>query len=131
MIRTFYNIAGSVALLLGIVGIFLPLLPTTPFLLLASACYLRGSARMHRWLMTQRHLGPYLRDFEAGRGIPLRAKIIALTLMWGSLAISMWIVPLPWVRALLLIPGVGVTVYLLRMPTLVANDAPPDQIRRE
>ena len=131
MIRTFYNIAGSVALLLGIVGIFLPLLPTTPFLLLASACYLRGSARMHRWLLNQRHLGPHLRDFEAGRGIPLRAKITALALMWGSLMVSMWIVPLVWVRFLLLVPGIGVTVYLLRMPTLAARGAPPDQIRRE
>lgn len=136
MIKTFYNIAGTVALLLGILGIFLPVLPTTPFLLLASACYMRGSARMHRWLMSQRHLGPYIRNFQSGRGIPLRAKIAALALMWTSLTISMWVVPLPWVRALLLIPGIGVTVYLYRVPTL--RPVPPaetatngDQIKRE
>ena len=136
MIKTFYNIAGTVALLLGILGIFLPVLPTTPFLLLASACYMRGSTRMHRWLMSQRHLGPYIRNFQSGRGIPLRAKIAALALMWTSLTISMWVVPLPWVRALLLIPGIGVTLYLYRVPTL--RPAPPadttnnrDQIRRE
>ena len=124
-----YNIAGTVALLLGIVGLFLPLLPTTPFLLLASACYMRGSARMHQWLMNQRHLGPYLRSYQQGRGIPLRAKITALALMWTSLTVSMWIIPLPWVRVLLLVTGVAVTVYLYRMRTLMPDEL--DQIRRE
>src|SRR3546814_9234666 len=57
-------------------GLFLPLLPTTPFLLLASACYVRGSERMHRWLLGHRILGPYLIGIQTGRGIPLRAKII-------------------------------------------------------
>ena len=130
--RLFYKIAGSVALLLGILGIFLPLLPTTPFLLLASACYMRGSERMHRWLLQQPQLGPYIRNFEAGHGIPMRAKITALILMWASLAVSMWIVPLTWVRLLLLVPGIGVTVYLCRLPTLAPQAAAPvDQIRRE
>ena len=132
MIKTLYNIAGTVALLLGILGIFLPVLPTTPFLLLASACYMRGSERMHRWLMNQRYLGPYLRNFQAGRGIPLRAKIAALALMWTSLTVSMWFVPLPWVRVLLLVPGIAVTVYLYRMRTFDSGTADPlDQIRRE
>lgn len=131
VIKTFYNIAGTVALLLGIIGIFLPLLPTTPFLLLASACYLRGSERMHHWLMNQRHLGPYLRSYQQGRGIPMRAKITALVLMWPSLAFSMWFVPLPWVRVLLLAPGIFVTIYLFRMPTLDSSTTPLDQIRRE
>lgn len=129
MKKTCYNIAGTVALLLGVVGIFLPLLPTTPFLLLASACYMRGSDRMHQWLMNQRHLGPYLRSYQQGRGIPLRAKITALALMWTSLTVSIWLVPLPWVRALLLVPGIAVTIYLYRMRTL--SSPPLDQIKRE
>ncbi|MFA7669858.1 MAG: YbaN family protein [Burkholderiaceae bacterium] len=132
MIKTLYNIAGTVALLLGILGIFLPILPTTPFLLLASACYMRGSDRMYRWLMNQRHLGPYLRNFQAGRGIPLRAKIAALAVMWTSLTVSMWVVPLPWVRVLLLVPGIAVTIYLCRVRTLDSGTADPlDQIKRE
>lgn len=131
MIKTFYNIAGTVALLLGIVGIFLPVMPTTPFLLLASACYLRGSERMHRWLMNQRYLGPYIRNFQAGRGIPLRVKVIALTTMWASILVSMWLVPIPWVRALMLVPAVIVSIYLYRMPTLNASAAARDQINRE
>jgi len=131
VIKTFYNIAGTVALLLGIVGIFLPVMPTTPFLLLASACYLRGSERMHRWLMNQRYLGPYIRNFQAGRGIPLRVKVIALTTMWASILVSMWLVPIPWVRALMLVPAVIVSIYLYRMPTLNASAAARDQINRE
>lgn len=119
-----FNLAGSLALLLAIAGLFLPLLPTTPFLLLASACFLRGSERLHRLLHQHRILGPYLHNFQAGRGIPTRAKAWALALMWASLAASAWIIPLPWVQVLLLIPGIGVTIYLLRMPTLPAEQTP-------
>jgi len=122
VIKTFYNIAGTVALLLGILGVFLPVLPTTPFLLLASACYMRGSRRMHLWLLNQRHLGPYIKHFQAGRGIPLRAKVAALAFMWTSLTISFLIVPIPWVRWLLPISGIAVTIYLLRMRTLRPDD---------
>lgn len=120
--KMLFNILGTLALILAILGVFLPLLPTTPFLLLASACYLRGSERMHRWLTGHRILGPYLIGIQTGRGIPMRAKVITLIFLWGTLAISAWHVPLPWVRMLLLIPGIGVTVYLLRMKTLRAAD---------
>ncbi len=136
MIRALFTFLGYVALALGVLGIFLPLLPTTPFLLLAAFCFLRGSPRMHAWLMSHRILGPYIRDFQAGRGIPLRSKCIALALMWPSLALSAWIMPVPWARWFLLIPGIGVTIYLWRLPTRPASDAgrpdrPPDQISRE
>lgn len=118
MIKILFNVVGTLALFLAILGIFLPLLPTTPFLLLASACYLRGSERAHRWLMNNQVLGPYLSNIQAGRGIPMRSKIVALALMWASLALSAWYMPIPWLRVLLLIPGIGVTIYLLRMKTL-------------
>ncbi|CDM24021.1 hypothetical protein BN940_07791 [Castellaniella defragrans 65Phen] len=146
MIRALFTFLGCVALALGVLGIFLPLLPTTPFLLLAAFCFLRGSARMHAWLMSHRILGPYIRDFQAGRGIPLRSKCIALALMWPSLALSAWFMPVPWARWLLLIPGIGVTFYLWRLPTRPGGwagnvpDGPdrsrpeptcPDQINRE
>ncbi|MCC2596659.1 YbaN family protein [Pusillimonas sp. MFBS29] len=120
--KILFNVVGTLALFLALLGIFLPLLPTTPFLLLASACYLRGSTRAHRWLMGNRILGPYLRNIQAGRGIPMRSKVIALTMMWASLAFSAWYVPLPWVRVLLLVPGIGVTIYLLRMKTLTPQE---------
>ncbi|GIZ53012.1 YbaN family protein [Noviherbaspirillum aridicola] len=112
------NLVGCIAVVLAVLGVFLPLLPTTPFLLLASACFIRGSDRMHRWLMNNRLFGEYLHNIETRRGMPLRAKVVALALMWPSLLWSMHIVGRPLVTALLLVTGSGVTVYILRMKTL-------------
>jgi uncharacterized protein len=110
------NILGSFALVLAVLGIFLPLLPTTPFLLLASACYARGSPRLHQWLRNHRSFGKYLRDFEDGRGIPLRGKVLALAMMWTSMLYSIWKVTLA-VKFVLAAIACAVTVYLLRLPT--------------
>lgn len=116
------NIVGVIAVVLGFVGIFLPLLPTTPFLLLASACFLRGSTRMHRWLHANPTFGKLIRDFENERAISRRAKIVALTTMWISLISSMVIVQSHWLQAMLAIVGVGVTIYLLRLKTLAPEE---------
>ena len=110
-------VLGTLSLVLGIVGIFLPLLPTTPFLLLASACYVRGSLRLHRWLLNQGRLGGYIRRYEEGQGIPRRAKMLAMLMMWPSLGFSAWWVGKPVVAAILLVVGAGVTVWILRLPT--------------
>ena len=119
MKKTLFNIAGVIALLLAILGLFLPLLPTTPFLLLASACFARGSTRLHRWLLQHRVFGVYLRNVEAGNGIPLRAKIVALALMWTSLGISFVHFQQTGLRILLLAIGCAVSIYLWRfLPTL-------------
>jgi len=112
------TIVGSLAVVLAILGIFLPLLPTTPFLLLASACYLRGSKRMHRWLRNNKVFGEYLRNFEDGRGIPLKAKITALVLLWTSLAFSIYQVGMVPLKIMLVMLGIGVSVFLLKMKTL-------------
>lgn len=113
------NIIGCIAVVLAVFGVFLPLLPTTPFLLLASACFVRGSPRLHNWLRTNRVFGAYLRDYEDGRGIPLRGKVVVLVLMWGSLGWSMTRVPGLALVLLLAAIGTGVTVYLVRyVPTM-------------
>ncbi|MBI4292105.1 MAG: YbaN family protein [Betaproteobacteria bacterium] len=109
--------AGTLFLILGIAGIFLPLLPATPFLLLASACYLRGSERLHRWLLSHGKLGAYIRAFEEGKGIPRRAKIVTLAMLWTSMSVSIWWVAHPWVQAALLAIALAVTVWIARMPT--------------
>lgn len=111
------NIIGSVAILLGMIGLFLPLLPTTPFLLLAAACFARGSERMHNWLLNHGVFGKLLRNYEEGRGIPARAKVLALLMMWPSLGYAMWRFDHGWLRLLLLITGACVSIYLLRLPT--------------
>lgn len=106
------NFIGILAVVLGVLGIFLPLLPTTPFLLLASACFARASPTMHGWLRNNRVFGKYLRDYESGAGIPKRGKIWILIFMWGSMSYSIWRTELVWVRALIIIIGICVTVYL-------------------
>ena len=83
--KTICIILGTVSLALGILGIFLPLLPTTPFLLLTAALYFKGSPRLYQWLLNQKHLGPYIRNFRENKAIPLRAKVISLVLMWGTM----------------------------------------------
>ena len=117
--KPFYNVAGAIAVLLGILGIFLPLLPTTPFLLLASWCFARGSDRLHGWLLSHRVFGEYLRNFEAGRGIPLKAKIVATVMLWGSLLLGMRRFEGLTMPALLGLVGACVSFYMWRvLPTL-------------
>lgn len=108
------NAVGLLAVGLGVLGIFLPLLPTTPFLLLALACFARGSTRLHGWLLANPVFGRYLRDWEEGRGIPRRAKATILVLMWVSLVYSMTLVHALLLRLMLAAIGLAVTVYLLR-----------------
>ena len=112
------NIVASIAVVLAILGLFLPLLPTTPFLLLASACYARGSTRMHTWLLQNRLFGETLRNYENNKAIPLRAKVVALLLLWSSMLYSIWSVGQPALKWMLLAIGIGVTAFLLRMKTL-------------
>lgn len=112
------NIIGGIAVVLAILGIFLPLLPTTPFLLLASACFVRGSERLHRWLLNNRLFGEYLRNIEDKKGMPLRGKVITLVLLWGSLAYSIYVVRPLLLKGMLVAIGVSVTILILRMKTL-------------
>lgn len=117
--KLFYNVAGVLAVLLGILGIFLPLLPTTPFLLLASACFARGSKRLHRWLLSHPVFGEYLANFEAGRGIPLKAKIVATVMLWGSMLWSTRHFDSGALLLLMVLIGAAVSTYLWRyLPTL-------------
>ncbi len=106
------NLIGVVALGLGILGIFLPLLPTTPFLLLASACFARGSTRMHNWLLNNKVFGKYIRDFEQGKGIPLKGKVVAVSMLWLSLGYAAYQASRLPLTLLLLAIGVGVSMYL-------------------
>lgn len=113
---------GCLALVLAIAGIFLPLLPTTPFLLLASACFMRGSERLHRWLLSNRVFGKAIRDYEEKRAVPRRAKVVGLAVMWASLAFSIYLVPAAWHKGMLVLIGACVSVYLLRLKTLPRED---------
>lgn len=115
---------GWISIVGGVVGIFLPIVPTVPFLLLAVACFARSSERFHRWLVEHNHLGPLLRDYLRGAGIPLRAKRLAIGMVWVSFPASTILFARDfWLKALLMSAAVGVTLYLLSLPT--ASDEKP------
>ena len=107
--------AGSLCIGLAVLGLFLPLLPTTPFLLLASACYVRSSERLHGWLMGNRVLGAYIRNFQERRGIPLRGRVLTVVLLWLPLLYSVYRLDLLWLEALLVLMGLVWSVLILRM----------------
>ncbi|GIZ12034.1 YbaN family protein [Pseudomonas sp. NCCP-436] len=109
---------GWLNVVLGVIGIFLPVLPTTPFLLLAAACFVRSSRRFYLWLVMHPRLGPWIRDYLDGQGIPRRAKIYALSLMWPCIALSCYLVPLLPARLFMLTSAVLVSLYILRQKTL-------------
>lgn len=119
--------AGTACVALGALGVVLPLLPTTPFLLLAAACYARSSDRFYHWLMTNRWCGKSIRNYRAGNGIPRRQKVLTIALLWATIgttacfAVDIW-----WVRILLLAIAVAVTTHLLNIKTLVPDDAEPE-----
>lgn len=108
---------GWLSVVLGVIGIFLPVLPTTPFLLLAAACFMRSSERFYNWLVMHPRLGPWIRDYLEGEGIPLKAKIYSISLMWISIGLSCYLVPMFWARLFMLSSAVCVSIYILRQKT--------------
>jgi hypothetical protein len=110
---------GVLALMIGLVGVVVPLLPTTPFLLLAAACFVRSSDTLYNRLLSNRLLGGFIRDYREQRGVTARAKITALVVLWGVIGYTaLMVVDLIWVRVLLATIAIAVTVHLLRMKTL-------------
>ena len=109
---------GWLSVALGVIGIFLPVLPTTPFLLLAAACFARSSPRFYHWLVDHPRLGPWIRDYLQGNGIPFKGKVYGIGLMWLSIGFSCWLVPSMWARGFMLLSATGVTIYILRQKTL-------------
>jgi len=109
---------GHVSLAAAALGLALPLLPTTPFLLLASACYVRSSERLHGWLMGNRLLGGYIRNFKERRGIPVRAKVTTVVLLWLPLLYSVYRLDILWLELLLVLMGLVWSVLIFRMKTL-------------
>lgn len=110
-------ILGWISLVLGLIGILLPVVPTTPFLLLSAACFLRSSPRFYHWLVNHRLLGPYLRLYLDGKGIPRRAKIGIISILWLTMTpTALLIVQWRWLSVGLLLIALAVSLYIARMP---------------
>lgn len=113
-----FIITGTICLGLGAIGIILPILPTTPFLLLSAACYLRGSERMYHWLLTNKWFGAYIKNYREGKGIPLSGKISALFLLWLTISYSaVFLLKIIAIRIILFTIAVVVTIHIVRLPT--------------
>jgi uncharacterized membrane protein YbaN (DUF454 family) len=120
-VKVLLNLIGIIAVVLAVLGVFLPLLPTTPFLLLASACFVKSSPRLHRWLLNNPLFGEYLKNIQEKKGIPLKGKVITLLLLWTSLAFSIYTVRPLLLNAMLVAIGIGVSAWILRMKTLQSD----------
>jgi uncharacterized membrane protein YbaN (DUF454 family) len=118
LVRWLLTAAGSICVVLGVIGIFLPLLPTTPLMLLAAACFARSSRRFHDWLLANRTFGPLILEWERHRSIPRRTKLTAIGLMSATLAVSIvFFVEPRWLQGLLAALGVGLAIWMYRIPS--------------
>ena len=111
--RAIYVTLGTICVGLGALGVVLPLMPTTVFLLLAAFFYSRSSDRFHAWLMHNRVFGEYVRNYHEGRGMTAKHKARALIMLWATIALSLWLVDSIIPRVALMVVATGVSVYLL------------------
>ena len=119
LLKMILTITGTIFLVFGIIGIFLPILPTTPFLLLSAACYARSSERFYNWLMNNKLFGNYIKNYNEGKGIPVRFKFFTISLLWITILISIYYFIVNfWVEIILIIIALGVTIHILAIKTL-------------
>ena len=117
-VRAFFLVLGTLFVGLGIAGAVLPVLPTTPFLLVAAACYARGSARFYNWLLNHRVFGPTIVEWRRHRSIPWRTKLVAIAMMATTLGLSIaFFVPGAWLKAALAALGVLLAAWMYRIPS--------------
>ena len=113
---------GTTFVAIGAMGVAVPLLPTTPFLLLAAFCYARGSKRLHSWLLGHRYLGVYLRAYERGEGVSKSAKAISLLLLWGAMIVTMiYLVDNVVVMVVIVAIGLGVSAHIITIKARSAS----------
>ncbi|TFG01660.1 MAG: DUF454 domain-containing protein [Promethearchaeota archaeon] len=114
IVKALYFTGGTISLILGIIGIVIPILPTTPFLLLAAACYARSSEKFYNWLLNNRILGSYIRNYIEGRGMPIKVKIFTISMLWLTILLSAFLfIQLMWVRIVLFIIAIAVTIHII------------------
>jgi len=119
LVKILLIVAGTFFVGLAFLGVILPLLPTTPFLLLAAACYARSSETFYNWLLNNRWFGPYIKNWREGKGISLKTKVFAITLLILTIGYSIvFVVPVLIGKICLVLIVVGVSAHIISLPTL-------------
>ena len=118
ILRATFLTCGFLFTFFAFLGVLLPVVPTTPFLIVAAACFYRSSGRFYNMIMYNRYFGHYLQDYRSGKGIPLRVKIMALVFLWISTLVSVFIfIPYLWLEILVIAVDVAITVHLYLVRT--------------
>ncbi len=121
--KHFYFYSGILLVLIGAIGIFLPILPTTIFLILASACFIKSSPKAHQWLRNHKIFGQYIKNYEEKSGLTIKSKIINILFLWLMILVSFFFFTSDTlIRILLLLIAVGVTIHLLMIKTRKADN---------
>lgn len=124
LVKILLIVVGSISVGLGVMGILLPVLPTTPFLLLAAICYSHSSERFYVWLLTNRFFGQYIRDWRENKGLTYLTKLWVIIVLAVTMGISIvFFIPLFWVKVILVLIGVFITFYILSLPTKPREDS--------
>lgn len=103
---------GSLSLIIGLIGIVIPILPTTPLVILAGFCFGKSSPKLHHWLLTNPYFGRYLLDYQKGNGVPFRIKWMAVLIVWISVGFTLIIIPLVLVKILMILVAIFVTIFI-------------------
>ncbi len=115
-----YLVVGALSLAAGVLGIFLPVLPTTPFILLSAWCFFRSSSKIYNWVISNERFGPTIENYQEGRGITRSTKVKAIVMMWLTISASVYFyITNMYLIAFLYLIAIGVTAYLYKLPTLI------------
>lgn len=121
-IKLLYVILGTLFVVIGVIGVFLPILPTTPFLVVAVACYARGSEKLYNRLLNNKWVGTYIKNYREGKGIPLRGKILSILMLWFSISFSIiFFIHILFVRVMLFVIAAAVTIHVLKIRSYRKN----------
>lgn len=115
--KLLFVVLGCISLGLGVIGVFFPILPTTPFLLLTAFLFAQSSSKLHDWLLHHKYLGSYIKDFLEYKSISLRVKIFSISMLWLTIFLSIYLVEIVLVKIFLLIIALGVTIHILSFKT--------------
>lgn len=119
IIRAILLITGTISLVIGIIGIFIPLLPTTPLLLITAACYARGSDSFYNWFLCNKLFGNYIKNYREGKGVALNIKIISLSLLWTTILFSaVFVVSALLIKIVLITIAIAVTIHILTIRSI-------------